>query len=104
MPALTRKRVNDRPATWHVHYAGVRVGVIVERSASQTPRSLGNGIAAFIRAASRASNDMAPAPVSRPRGRRSKRPGTIICPTFTTPIFMHGGTKKLGALSKRDSL
>jgi hypothetical protein len=32
MPTLTRKRVNDRPATWHVHYAGVRVGVIVERS------------------------------------------------------------------------
>ena len=32
MPELTRKRVNDRPATWHVHYAGVRVGVIVERS------------------------------------------------------------------------
>ena len=32
MPALTRKRVNDRPETWHVHFAGVRVGVIVERS------------------------------------------------------------------------
>jgi hypothetical protein len=27
-----RKRVNDRPITWHVYYAGVRVGVIVERS------------------------------------------------------------------------
>jgi hypothetical protein len=32
MPTLTRKRVNDRPVTWHVHYAGVRDGVIVERS------------------------------------------------------------------------
>jgi hypothetical protein len=32
MPTVTRKRVNDRPETWHVHYAGVRVGVIVERS------------------------------------------------------------------------
>jgi hypothetical protein len=32
MPILTRKCVNDRPVTWHVHYAGVRVGVIVERS------------------------------------------------------------------------
>lgn len=32
MPVLTRKRVNDRPVTWHVHYAGVRVGAIVERS------------------------------------------------------------------------
>ena len=32
MPALTRKRVNDRPVTWHVHYAGVRVGLIAERS------------------------------------------------------------------------
>jgi hypothetical protein len=31
MPILTRKRVNDRPVTWHIHYAGVRVGVIVER-------------------------------------------------------------------------
>jgi hypothetical protein len=32
MLALTRKRVNDRPITWHIHYAGVRVGVIIERS------------------------------------------------------------------------
>jgi hypothetical protein len=32
MPALTRKRVNDRPETWHIHYAGVRVGVTVEHS------------------------------------------------------------------------
>jgi hypothetical protein len=32
VPALTRKRVSDRPQTWHVHYAGVRVGVIIEQS------------------------------------------------------------------------
>jgi hypothetical protein len=32
MPALTRKRVNDRPERWQVHYAGVRVGLIAERS------------------------------------------------------------------------
>ena len=32
MPALTRKPVNDRPEAWHIHYAGVRVGMIVERS------------------------------------------------------------------------
>lgn len=32
MPELTRKRVNDQPVTWHVHYAGVRVGIITERS------------------------------------------------------------------------
>lgn len=31
MPALTRKRVNDRPETWHIHFAGVRVGMILER-------------------------------------------------------------------------
>jgi hypothetical protein len=32
MPALTRKRVNDQPETWNVYYAGVRAGVICERS------------------------------------------------------------------------
>jgi hypothetical protein len=32
MPALTRKRVNDNPECWHIHYDGVRVGVIAERS------------------------------------------------------------------------
>jgi hypothetical protein len=32
MPTLTRKRVNDRPITWHVNYAGVCVGMIIERS------------------------------------------------------------------------
>jgi hypothetical protein len=36
MPSLTRKRVNDRPVTWHVHYAGVRVGIITERSGNPT--------------------------------------------------------------------
>jgi hypothetical protein len=29
---FTRKRVRDQLETWHVHYAGVRVGVICERS------------------------------------------------------------------------
>jgi hypothetical protein len=37
MAALTRKRVNDRPETWHVHYAGVSGGVIVERSGAPPP-------------------------------------------------------------------
>ncbi len=32
MPTLTRRRVHRRPETWHIHYAGVRVGMIVERS------------------------------------------------------------------------
>jgi hypothetical protein len=36
MPALTHKRVNDRPVTWHIHYAGVRVGLIVDRATSET--------------------------------------------------------------------
>jgi hypothetical protein len=31
MPALTRN-VNAQPERWHIHYAGVRVGMIVERS------------------------------------------------------------------------
>jgi len=26
LSALTRKRVNDRPESWHIHFAGVRVG------------------------------------------------------------------------------
>jgi hypothetical protein len=32
VPNLTRKRVNNSPETWHIHYAGVSVGVIAERS------------------------------------------------------------------------
>jgi hypothetical protein len=32
MPTLTRKRVNDRPERWHIHFADVRVGLIPERS------------------------------------------------------------------------
>jgi hypothetical protein len=32
MPELTRKCVRDQPETWHVQYAGVRVGVICQRS------------------------------------------------------------------------
>lgn len=39
-----RKRVNYRPVTWHVHYAGVRVGVIVERIGRPRRRRInGNG-------------------------------------------------------------
>jgi hypothetical protein len=32
MLELTRKLINDRPLTWHVNFAGVRVGTITERS------------------------------------------------------------------------
>jgi len=32
MPILTRKRINDCPERWHVHFAGVRVGLIAERA------------------------------------------------------------------------
>jgi len=32
MPTLTRKRVNHQPESWHIHFAGVRVGAIAERS------------------------------------------------------------------------
>jgi hypothetical protein len=43
MPILTRKRVNDRPETWHVHYAGVRDGVIVERRRLREVHAEGRG-------------------------------------------------------------
>jgi hypothetical protein len=36
MSALIRKRAHDRPETWYVHYAGVRVGAIVERCSALT--------------------------------------------------------------------
>jgi len=33
MSELSRRRVNDQPESWHIHYAGgVRVGAIAERS------------------------------------------------------------------------
>jgi hypothetical protein len=32
MPALTRKQVNEQPERWHIRYAGVRVGLIQQRS------------------------------------------------------------------------
>jgi hypothetical protein len=38
MPELTRRRVNDRPVTWDFHYAGVRVGMIIERIGNLGPR------------------------------------------------------------------
>ncbi|ERR1019366_4953985 len=51
MPQLTRKRVNDRPVTWYVHYAGVRVGVIVERSGARHVRQTATSSASSIRRA-----------------------------------------------------
>jgi hypothetical protein len=48
MTALTRKRVTDRPETWHIHYAGVRVGVIVEkRSGARRHQISGSGFVGF---------------------------------------------------------
>jgi hypothetical protein len=49
MSALTRKRVNDRPLTWHVHYAGVRVGVIVERSGAPPSSDQWQSVCGFYR-------------------------------------------------------
>jgi hypothetical protein len=31
-PALTRKQINEQPERWHIHYAGVRGGLIQHRS------------------------------------------------------------------------
>jgi hypothetical protein len=61
MPALTRKRVNDRPETWHVHYAGVRVGVIVERSGAPPSSDQWQWCCGFTQAAIRAQS---PVPVT----------------------------------------
>jgi hypothetical protein len=71
MPELIRKRVNDRPVTWHVHYAGVRVGVIVERSGALPTSDQWEWHCGFY-AAIRASSGSALRPVSRPRGTREK--------------------------------
>jgi hypothetical protein len=75
MPTLTRKRVNDRPVTWHVHYAGVRVGVIVERSGARRRQISGNGAADFTLAANRAQS---PVPVTP--GTPLVRLGSEGCP------------------------
>jgi hypothetical protein len=32
MPALTRTQINEQPERWQIHYAGVRVGIIQQRS------------------------------------------------------------------------
>jgi hypothetical protein len=32
MLALTRKQINEQPERWQIHYAGVRVGLIQQRS------------------------------------------------------------------------
>jgi hypothetical protein len=48
MPALTRKRVNHRPERWYVQYAGVRVGVIHERSGAPPTSDQWLWCAAFI--------------------------------------------------------
>lgn len=36
MPELTRKRAHEQPECWHIHYDGVRVGVIGRRSGNPT--------------------------------------------------------------------
>ena len=32
VPTLSRKQINEQPERWHIHYAGVRVGLIQQRS------------------------------------------------------------------------
>ena len=61
MPTLTRKRVNERPDSWHIHFAGVRVGAIAERSGVPRRRQIGgNGPAVSIQVVIRATTAMAP--------------------------------------------
>src|SRR5450432_2481840 len=96
MPALTRKRVNNRPVTWHVHYAGVRVGVIVERSGARLMS--GNEFAASTPAAIPATSDTAPRRVSRQPARLSRRHGETICPSGAKPTSRNGATKRRGRL------
>src|ERR1019366_118985 len=98
MPELTRKRINDRPETWHVHYAGVRVGLIVERSGPRRYRINGNGAAGFTRAAIRATIDTAPRLTSERRAMRLRRLGEIICQSAAMSTSRNGVGMRRGML------
>ena len=37
MPALTRKQINEQPERWQIYYAGVRAGLIQQRSGAERP-------------------------------------------------------------------
>jgi hypothetical protein len=59
MPQLTRKCVCDQPARWHVHYDGVRVGVIMSDPETRFILTVGNGAVASTPAAIRAKTTAA---------------------------------------------
>jgi hypothetical protein len=60
MPELTRKRVNDRPLTWHVTMLVCGSGRLSNDRVPRHRQIDGNGIAAFIPAAIPVNTDPAP--------------------------------------------
>jgi hypothetical protein len=98
MPALTRKRVNDRPETWHVRCAGVRVGVIVERSGAPPSSDQWQWICGFYPGIPATIDTALRRRLKRP-ARRSKRLGGIIyqsAPKLTSKngVMMLRGTRR----------
>jgi hypothetical protein len=94
MPELTRKRVNNRPVTWHVHYAGVRVGVIVERSGAPPSSDQWQWCCGFYPGSHPATIDTAPRRPLKRRAWRSRPHGEIICPGAAKPTLKNGAIKE----------
>jgi hypothetical protein len=90
MPALTRKRVNDRPVAWHVHYAGVRVGMILERFGVANTAEPWEWHCGVYPGRNLASSDTDALPASRPRVRNLKQRGGSICPSAARPTSGNG--------------
>jgi hypothetical protein len=93
MPALSRKCVNDRPETWHVHYAGVRVGVIVERSGAPPGSDQWQWICGFYPGSNPGDERHGTAlrRTLRQHARPSKRHGGTICQSAPMPTSRNGG-------------
>jgi len=96
MAALTRKRVNDRPETCHIHFAGVRVGLIMERSGIANTVEPWEWHCGFY-PGSRPGDDRygraADFEAALPHLRRH---GANTCQTAPRPTFGHGVIKRSG--------
>jgi hypothetical protein len=87
VPTLSRKQINEQPERWHIHYAGVRVGLIQQRSGAPPSSNKWDGIADSIPAAIPASNDTAPPRRLIKPELRSRRHGETYLPSRTEADF-----------------
>ena len=98
MHTLTRKQINEQPERWQIHYAGVRVGLIQQRSGAPPSSDQWEWHCGFYPGSNTGEQRYGTAATFDEARLRSKRHGETICRNAPKPTSRNGARMRPGTL------